>query len=227
MKLFNFKKQQKPAIVTIHGFGKRMHHQFDSISTYLRNKGYDVVQFDLFDPNDETDVDYKKWVERAEDKMREVQKQYHNNIILFGYSMGGVIATYLATVFPVKKLILSAPAYQYLDMGKIVDFGINSIKKAAGKPDPDAFTSAQTKAFQDVVANYKGFISYVDCPVFLMHGSDDEVIPVESSKKAFQQFKCEKDMVIVESGGHHMFYSQPTETICHQLIEMAIVNTKI
>ena len=227
MRLFNFKKKQKPVVITIHGFGKRMHHQFDSISDFLRTNGYDVIQFDLFDYNNYQDVDYKIWIERAEQQVREAQKKYHNNIVLFGYSMGGVIATYLATVFPVKKLILSAPAYQYMDMGKIVDYGINSIKKAAGKPlDPDAFTSLQTKAFQDVVAQCKQFIPYVDCPVFLMHGSDDQTIALESSKKAFQQFKCEKNMVTVEGGGHHMFYQQPTEHFCHQLVLMELESIK-
>ena len=38
MRLFNFKKKQKPVVITIHGFGKRMHHQFDSISDFLRTK---------------------------------------------------------------------------------------------------------------------------------------------------------------------------------------------
>ena len=110
MRLFNFKKKQKPVVITIHGLGKRMHHQFDSISDFLRKNGYDVIQFDLFDYDNYQDVDYKIWIERAEQQVREAQKKYHNNIVLFGYSMGGVIATYLATVFPVKKLILSAPA---------------------------------------------------------------------------------------------------------------------
>ena len=40
MRLFNFKKKQKPVVITIHGFGKRMHHQFDSISNFLRKNGY-------------------------------------------------------------------------------------------------------------------------------------------------------------------------------------------
>ena len=45
MRLFNFKKKQKPVVITIHGFGKRMHHQFDSISDFLRKNGYDVMLF--------------------------------------------------------------------------------------------------------------------------------------------------------------------------------------
>ena len=86
MRLFNFKKKQKPVVITIHGFGKRMHHQFDSISDFLRKNGYDVIQFDLFDYNNYQDVDYKIWIERAEQQVREAQKKYHNNIVLFGYS---------------------------------------------------------------------------------------------------------------------------------------------
>lgn len=44
------------------------------------------------------------------------------DVILIGFSMGGVIAAHLAAVKPVKKLILLAPAFNYINVGNAARF---------------------------------------------------------------------------------------------------------
>ena len=42
MSLFN--RRKKPIIVTIHGFGRNLSHEFDPLARYLKAKKYEVIQ---------------------------------------------------------------------------------------------------------------------------------------------------------------------------------------
>ena len=43
MSLFN--RRKKPIIVTIHGFGRNLSHEFDPLARYLKARKYEVIQF--------------------------------------------------------------------------------------------------------------------------------------------------------------------------------------
>lgn len=101
--------------------------------------------------------------------------------------MGGVIASYLASIYHVRSLILVAPAFQYLDLANITNHGIKIVKNLA-KKSVSVPSASQTKAFQTIINQYKESIYHIDCPVTIFHGTKDEVIPVESSKIFIQIF---------------------------------------
>ncbi len=205
--MFHFGKK-KPILVTIHGFGKRVHHEFDPFQSYFSKLGYTVIQFDMFDVDDPNDADYKAWIARCESKMREVMSQ-KRDVILIGFSMGGVIASYLASIYRVKKLFLFAPAFQYLDVGKIAQYGIQTVKKIYANDMEMKMKPSikQTSCFQDIVRMYKDSIDMVDCPVYLFHGTADEVIPVDSSKNAYKRVSHpDKLLLFIEDGKHRMLY---------------------
>ena len=67
MSLFN--RRKKPIIVTIHGFGRNLSHEFDPLASYLKAKKYEVIQFDMYDLNNPNDANYKDWVQRCEAKL--------------------------------------------------------------------------------------------------------------------------------------------------------------
>ena len=55
----------------------------------------------MFDIEDQTDTDWTAWVSKAKDLITDVA--YYNDIVLVGFSMGGVIASYLANSYRVKN----------------------------------------------------------------------------------------------------------------------------
>ena len=109
MSLFN--RRKKPIIVTIHGFGRNLSHEFDPLARYLKARKYEVIQFDMYDLSNPNDANYKDWVQRCEAKLSLAIKE-NPNVILIGFSMGGVIASYLASIYKVQSLILCAPAFE-------------------------------------------------------------------------------------------------------------------
>ena len=106
-----FKRNKKPLVVTIHGFGKNRSSEMDNMCAFLKEHGYDTLQFDIYDLENGLDADWKEWLRRCERQMHEALGR-NPRIILVGFSMGGVIATHLATVYKVEKLVLVAPAFK-------------------------------------------------------------------------------------------------------------------
>ncbi len=216
-----FFNRNKPIIVTIHGFGKKVSHEFDPFAKYFRSKRYEVIQFDMYDVENDEDIHYKDWISRAENQMQEIVKK-NRPIILLGFSMGGVIASYLASIFPVKILILCAPAFQYLDLPKITAQGVKLIKSIGKGTKADTIDSKRTKAFTEVVSNYKASIDLVDCPVLFLHGTSDEIIPVESSREAYKNLDSKKRMILLEGAKHRFLYDGIMEKTAFVIIEQAI-----
>ena len=177
---------QKPVIITIHGYGRRRKHEFDNFAAWGKQDGFDIVQFDMYDLFDEQDHDWMQWVSRA----KEVVDSYRDSgrdIYLAGFSMGGVIASYLAVVCPVKRLLLLAPAFSYMNVDMITGVLTKSASSLMGneKKEEIQLPRAFYGAFTELVKNLKKYIGFVECPVFMIHGDMDEVISVKSSLWAY------------------------------------------
>lgn len=212
------KKKPRTAILTIHGFGTKLHHHYDAMATYFATRNLPVIQFDIYDLENGQDDKMVDWIQRCEQKMLETIKEY-DEVILIGFSMGGVIASYLASIYKVKCLILVAPAFQYMDIGKVT----NAIVNWATRDDsPTKPSKSQTSTFQQVVANYKESISQVECPVLFLHGSEDEVISVDSSKNAYKKVRGLKRLFVIEGGTHKMLYNNTIQNTLFAIIELMI-----
>lgn len=213
-----FRKNKHLTVVTIHGFGTKASREMTPLSDYLRKQGYHVVQFDIFDPADESDTETEKWIERCEDRLRSELKK-KDPVVLLGFSMGGVIASYLASVFPVKALILVAPAFEYFDFSKLQKAGLSLLSAGSGSSKDSSMTMDQNKAFMRIISTYKNSIAHVDCPVLILHGTEDEVIQPRSSHAAFGLIPHEqKRLVFIEGGKHRMLYDGKVEKLCFALI---------
>jgi esterase/lipase len=108
-----FKK--KPSIFLVHGFLESANETYGEFLEKLDNKKYTYQAVDLVGHGDD---EYKNF--KYKDCITDVVNKYeefvssNDDIILIGFSMGGVIASYLATIHKPKKLILLSPAFQYV-----------------------------------------------------------------------------------------------------------------
>ena len=219
--MFHFRKKKKVQVLAIHGFGKKLHHEFDPLKAYLEKQGCSVHVFDIYKTEEENDADPAQWIARCEAQIRSMLHQ-DSNLILIGFSMGGVIASYLASIYPVQKLILIAPAFQYLDLQKITQHSLTVLKNLGKKKTT---MNPQTKAFMNIVDQYRDSVEHVDCPILILHGTDDEVIPFESSRAVYKRLKNPKKLVLIEGAQHRMLYDQKGyESLCFTLISSMIFN---
>src|SRR5574344_1302069 len=106
----------RKAVLIIHGFAGGPHDN-ESIQFYLTMHGFDVFTFTL--PGHDrilfNKVTKEDWIKSCEDHIELLIKNKYNSICVIGHSMGGVLASYLASKYSVvKKLVLVAPAFKYL-----------------------------------------------------------------------------------------------------------------
>lgn len=106
-------------------------------------------------------------------------------ITIFGRSIGTGPAVHLAATHPVKALILETPYYNLQDLVKRV------------MPIPGM---QHLLRFQFDSAAKMGKI---ECPIAMVHGTEDQVIPLASAKKLHQEFKQKTSLLIIEGGMHN------------------------
>jgi alpha-beta hydrolase superfamily lysophospholipase len=105
-------------------------------------------------------------------------------IILYGRSLGSGFATKLATQNNPRMLILDAPYF--------------SLTKVAGKYMPFMPLSLLMRY---PLPTYK-WIKYVKCPIHIIHGTKDKLIPFSSSIKLSQLNPKNTRLYAVIGGGH-------------------------
>ena len=186
-------KKFKKAILLIHGFAGGS-YDYNSLNKDLElYNNFDVFTFTL--PGHERmiidKVTRKDWITKAEHELEKIINAGYGEIYIIGHSMGGVIASHLASKNKqVKKLVLAAPAFHYLAFkGDKVDV-LASIKKLPNlfkdyKPEEVLsrlfkVPAPTIKEFMKLVEEHTQDIKDITCPVLLIHGDKDEIVPKDS-----------------------------------------------
>lgn len=217
-----FKKEEETVIITIHGFGVRREHEMDDFKEYAQLHLPPVITFNLFDIDNVEDCDYKNWVIKAETV---VLQALHNNqkIILLGFSMGGVIASYLASKYPIHKLILISPAFIHFHLENYTSIAIQSGKKLLAKKEEEPQLSIPKSfysGFVECVKQYKNAIQKVFCPVLILQGDEDEIIPTKSSSWAYSQIPhSQKKCLFLHLGKHRLLVDEEVKDVAFTLID--------
>ena len=216
----------RKAVLIIHGFAGGTYDE-EELAFYLElNKSFDVFQFTLpgHDKN-LSKIDRVEWINASEKKVEWLIKNGYNKIYLIGHSMGGVIATYLATKYKeVKKLVLAAPAFQYLNVIKD-DLNIGKSLKIAPKVIKDygsdeviarmlKLNVSVLKEFIEFVKENYDYPKYITCPILILQGDNDSLVPVSSSEYVYDSVKSKnKKLIILEGVTHDIFRDTNKEKI--------------
>lgn len=204
---FFAKKKKKPVIIAIHGFGERRVDQLIPLKNYFEEKGYQVDCPVLFDCSNENDTNGEDWIQRAKSCI-EAHLNKKEEIVLCGFSMGGVIASSLATQYRISKLILIAPAFNYMTISNVKDAVTKYLENKEEKPRNSNYVpmpASFTTTFREIVDQYKNDIEKVSCPTIIFHGTEDETISYSSSKKVIKKLsKQQSALVLLNDGTHHL-----------------------
>lgn len=124
----------------------------------------------------------KRDLQLVYNKLREYTTE--DRIILYGRSLGSGFATKLASMNNPKLLILDAPYY--------------SLTKVTARYAPFMPLSLLMKY---PLPTYK-WIKYVKCPIHIIHGTNDKLIPYKTSVKLSQVNPKNTKLHTVIGGGH-------------------------
>ena len=148
--------------------------------------GYDVLMVDYRGFGKSTGRRTQKAIKRdlqmIYNKVKDITPEKY--IILYGRSLGSGFATKLASMNNPRMLILDAPYY--------------SLSKVAKKFIP---FMPLTLFLKFPMPTYK-WLKYVNCPIHIIHGTDDKLIPYKTSIK-LSKIKPESTRLYTVIGGGH------------------------
>ena len=217
----------RKAVLIIHGFAGGVYDE-ESLQYKLNpNWELDVYNFTLpgHERNLTHDVTYEEWLNSVDEHIEYLIKQGYRSIYVVGHSMGGVLATHAAAKYKeVKKLVLAAPAFQYLDEDKhildkidsLIKNGASIVKAYKGKEIISRMLKVSIPMlleFAKLVENSQDLPSLVDTPTLIIQGKDDDIVPVTSSEYVFDNVKGKKWLIYVDGVNHEVFNNNKKDII--------------
>jgi fermentation-respiration switch protein FrsA (DUF1100 family) len=109
-------------------------------------------------------------------------------IVLFGHSLGSAVAAELAREVTPEALILVAP--------------LTSIREMARRLSPAA-TPLYWLRLVRVHYDTEAIVASLEAPVWVAHGTHDDVIPVEMGRRVFQAARHKGELLIVDRADHN------------------------
>ncbi|GGE26702.1 alpha/beta hydrolase [Streptococcus himalayensis] len=212
----NYQRKKLPLIILSHGFGNTL----EFVAPYaelLAHKGYLVYAFDFVggSPNSRSGgsmLEMSVFTEQAD--LQAVIDQFSQeayvdveNLVLMGYSQGGVVSTLAAIDNPqIKGLVSVNGAFVLFDDAKALFPTQDSI--------PEIYNHRGTNLgkvyFEQLLETdiYKEMMK-VTAEALIIQGNQDEIIPVSSAERAVQAIPHASLKVI--DGGRHIL--NETETL--------------
>lgn len=189
-----FHSQAKPAsasVIYFHGNGGNLSY-CEWVGAQLAARGLDVLIFDYRgygrsegEPTGEREL-YAD-ADAAYDFLTKERGVASRSVVLYGQSLGTAAAIDLASRRECGALVAES--------------GLSSASDMAGAIMPwlPRFVRGLTKNKLDSVSK----IARVSCPVLVVHGGRDELIPVEQGKRLFDAAREPKQLKIIERAGHN------------------------
>lgn len=222
----------RKAVLIIHGFAGGVYDE-ESLQYKLNpNWNLDVYNFTLpgHQQNLANDVSYQDWIDSVNSHIEYLINQGYKSIYVVGHSMGGLLAVHAAVKYKeVKKLVLAAPAFQYLDedeklvdkLDSLIKNGVNIIKTYKGKEIISRMLKVSIpmiKEFTKIVEISQDLPNKISIPTLIIQGKDDEIVPPTSSEYVFERLKGKKWLIYLGGTSHELFNS-PQQDIINQEIE--------
>lgn len=230
--IYSFKRgnPKKGWIAIIHGLGEHIGRYERLINAFIKDE-YGVIGFDLPSHGKSSGKRGHTCIEDILEIIDELTKET-NSFMLFGHSLGGLIAIRYTETRPQKvdKLILSSPAL-YLKPSKAQKIMLNlfsitmSSLTVSNGIDPKLL-SRSNEAVQKYISDPlvhdrisiklgKSMLKNVQyaheqteriaCPTAILIGTEDKVTPPERARKFYEKLKVKKFIKEFDGGYHELF----------------------
>lgn len=171
------------------------------------------------------EVTYDIWIKESEEALNELKKEC-DKLFVIGFSMGGMIAAYLAAHHDVDKLVLLSPARKYISFKYLSQYVKEVIKDGfKGKLDENELylhyksklAAVPFKAnveFMKLVNETKKYLENVKSPVFIAQGQKDGLVPYQTVYSLDKELGSEhKEVVIFEQSNHMICLGEDSEIL--------------
>ncbi len=181
-------KDAQFTILFCHGNGGNIAYTLDSINIF-NELGFNCLIFDYRGygtsqgkPTEEgTYID----AQTAYDWLIKEKKLKPEDIIIFGWSLGGSIAAHLASNVEAKGLIIESCFTSYADIGR------------------KFYPYMPVRLFARYGFKTSNYLKQVNCPVLIIHSRNDEIVPFEFGLRLYEEAANEPKEFLEIFGSHN------------------------
>jgi carboxylesterase len=207
--------------VLIHGFGGST-DEVAPLADFFSRKGYRTICPKLKGHtgawHDLKGVKYQDWIRSVTDELETVENDI-TDLIVIGFSMGGLIALNLATRHRFAAVItINTPIY-YWDLKRIGlkllnDFKNREFSNLQRYLDSSAVLPiGAILNFKLLLKQTKPIIREITCPLYVLQGSDDDAVMPRSANYIYERARTTvKRIDFFDHFGHEMLQSAAAET---------------
>lgn len=185
----------RPTWVYFHGNGGNISARLDGYRAIHMRTGANVLAVDYrgfgLSPGKPTELgtyaDGRAAVTEAI-RLRTEQQGIAGPLVLFGVSMGAAVASRLACETGPDALVLESPPSSFPDLAPL------------HYPWTRLLPISKIMAFRYETRTH---VTQLDVPTLVIHGDEDEIVPMYSAQRVFDSAKDPKRLHIVEGGTHN------------------------
>ena len=215
----------RKAIVIIHGFTGNLYDN-EFLMNYLEyNSNFDVYAQTLPGHNKDrfSDASIEDWKKSVDSQIKKLIHNGYTTIYVIGHSMGGILASYIASNYrEVKKIVLVNAAFDYLNFKqnkddlKDKDFSKYShLWQKALRTSP-----FMVNEFRKLVKESNKILSKVYCDVLILRSMRDEIIPYEVGEIIYNGVKSKNKYLTDIKDASHIVLSGNKKEIVSKYIEL-------
>jgi esterase/lipase len=175
-------------------------------------------------------VRYQDWIECAENEIKKLLLSCER-VYVIGFSMGGLIASYLAGKYPVEKLVLLSAAAYYINppqlaadlkemfrdaiQGKITENEL--FLRYKGKITQTPIEA--TLQFRRLVSFTRPLLPLVEVPTLIAQGESDGIVPPKSAEYIYKNIGTkEKKLTYIRNSKHHICHCDEKDALFSQVL---------
>ncbi len=213
----------------LHGFTGSP-YEVEPLVRYLKENTDWLVESPTFPGHDTggrmEHVPFEEWIRTAEMELRALEKKC-DTIYLVGFSMGGMIAGYLAASHKIDKLVLMSAAAYYVSPRQLFeDIKTMILDLFKGKiKENELFQRylrkfrttpmSMTYQFKKLIYNLRPYIDKIETPTLILQGECDGVVPKKSAQYIYDTIQSNQKQLV--------FLPQSKHIICHGMEQEDVI----
>lgn len=199
------------ALICLHGLLSTK-ADFNYISQVLKDEYDTIVTFDLPGHGENTESFSTKNVKKILVETYDSLQSQYETIDIISFSMGGVMACYLASVRKIHRLVLLSPSYRYLNLKNYHFAKKNQTKKT------NIFSVFPRKnylhifRFAKIMSDLSKEFNSIDAETLILWGKEDYLVKEKSGEILYSMVR-NRNKILIKLDGHSHFNMLNSRTV--------------
>ncbi|WAA12555.1 alpha/beta hydrolase [Fervidibacillus halotolerans] len=221
-------------VLCIHGFTGSP-REIDPLVQYLKKNTNWIVKAPTLPGHGEPlklkGIGYEHWLHFAEEELKQLLDRCEK-IYVCGYSMGGMISSWLTARYPIDRLVLLSASAFYINpklfYKNLFSFVVNGWKPSckerqillAYKRKIRATPLSAYMQFRKLVKQIRPAVKEVQVPTLIVQGRRDSIVPEKSAHYLYKHI-CTRDkkLLMIDEANHLICYGDHNHFLFQEIMQ--------